>query len=192
MNDMQFGVGQDGPHRSIIGTAPLEKINIYVLGEATPEGSTRSFYIAKANRTVTTHQNQKELKAWRNRVATEAQHVLESSAWGCDNDSSYGVEVKFVLSRPSSIPVHRRLRPIVKPDIDKLIRAINDALTGIIFPDDCQVVHISCTKEYNDQQRSGAYITVSRYGNVTERTRVNKSKKIVRSDDPISDDPRDD
>jgi Holliday junction resolvase RusA-like endonuclease len=171
--------------------APVETLEFMVLGEPTPEGSTRAFYIKKLDRTVTTHQNKKELGAWRNRVATEAQHALEGREWTSDSCSAYIVEVEFVLSRPASVPVHRRIHPIVKPDIDKLVRAINDALTGILFADDCQVVSLSVRKTYNDSRRAGAYIAVSRYGNQSKQCRRAKRTKKVQVEDEV-DDPRDD
>lgn len=155
----------------------METIEFAVLGEPSPEGSTKAFYIPKLNRTVITHQNQKSLEAWRNRVATEAQRMIEDLPWVADGDSAYTVDVEFVLSRPASISAHRRLHPIVKPDIDKLIRAINDALTGILFCDDCQVVSMSVVKDYNDGQRPGAYITVSRYANAVPKPKREKPAK---------------
>jgi Holliday junction resolvase RusA-like endonuclease len=171
---------------------PVESISFIVLGEPSPEGSTKAFYIPKLNRTVTTHQNQKSLVAWRNRVATEAQRALTGTQWVNDSLSAYTVNVDFVLSRPASVQVHRRLHPIIKPDIDKLARAINDALTGILFYDDSQVVTICCSKDYDDERRPGAHITVSRFINCTEKKKTTrKSKEVVASVVPC-DDPRDD
>lgn len=169
---------------------PLETIAFAVLGEPSPEGSTRSYYIAKLNRTVTTHQNQASLEAWRNRVATEAQRTLEGREWTSDCSSAYALEVDFVLSRPPSVPRHRRLRPTVKPDIDKLVRAVNDALTKILFPDDCQVISVKMTKGYEDDRRPGAYVRVSRYANVEERPRRGRKRKAPEDEVPF--DPRDD
>ena len=168
---------------------PQETISFVVLGAPSPEGSTRAFYIPKLNKTVTTHQNQSALNAWRNRVATEAQNVLMVQDWTSDRSSAYTLHVDFVLPRPPSVPVHRRLRPTVKPDIDKLVRAINDALTGILFPDDCQVVSIQMTKEYEGERRPGAYLRVCRYQNVVDKRK--KAKKKVADDDLLFD-PRDD
>jgi len=179
--------------RKLAGKEPDETIEFAALGEPSPEGSTRSFYIAKLNRTVTTHQNQKRLEAWRNRVATEAQHMLEGREWSADCSSAYSLDVDFVLARPPSVPAHRRVHPTVKPDIDKLVRAVNDALTGILFPDDCQVVSVSMTKAYDEGRRPGAYIRVCRYTNVTERARrtARKKKPAPEEEEPIFD-PRDD
>ena len=35
-----------------------------------------------------------------------------------------------------------------KPDIDKLLRALLDAMTGVVYVDDSQVACIWATKEY--------------------------------------------
>lgn len=155
-----------------------DSIEFIVLGDAAPEGSTRAFYIPKLNKTVTTHQNQKSLGAWRNRVATEAQNALRGREWTSDRESSYTIETVFVLPRPPSVPRHRRIMPTVKPDIDKLLRAINDALTGILWVDDCQVVSAYSRKEYQDSYDSegggrapGAYIYVMRMANTQPRAR---------------------
>lgn len=169
---------------------PEESLSFVVLGEPTPEGSTRAYYIKALDRTVTTHQNKKGLEAWRNRVATEAQRALEGREWKCDSASAYTVNVDFVLSRPASVPEHRRIHPTVKPDIDKLVRAINDALTSILFADDCQVVSMTMTKDYSDERRAGAYITVYRYPNQSERPKKGR-KKVAPADNEPCEDPRD-
>ncbi len=173
---------------------PVETLSFAVLGEPTPEGSTRAYYIKALDRTVTTHQNKKGLEAWRNRVATEAQRALEGRDWKCDPSSAYSVCVDFVLSRPASVPEHRRIHPTVKPDIDKLVRAINDALTSILFNDDCQVVSMSMTKDYSDERRAGAYITVSRFPNQKERPKRSRKKADAPAevvDELPCEDPRD-
>lgn len=54
----------------------------------------------------------------------------------------------FVLPRPKSAP-KRRVWPTVKPDTDKLLRALCDALTDCgAWLDDAQVVRMSVEKRY--------------------------------------------
>jgi Holliday junction resolvase RusA-like endonuclease len=170
---------------------PVETIAFTVLGEPTPEGSTRAYYIKSLDRTGTTHQNKKGLQAWRNRIATEAQRALEDREWKCDTTSAYRVSVEFSLSRPPSVPCHKRMHPTVKPDIDKLVRAINDALTGILFVDDCQVIYMTMSTEYGDERRAGAYITVSRYPNQTDRVKKGGKARRARGEAEAFEDPRD-
>lgn len=41
---------------------------------------------------------------------------------------------------------------IVKPDLTKIVRAVEDALTGVIWKDDCQVVAQYNTKAYGEKE----------------------------------------
>lgn len=49
-------------------------------------------------------------------------------------------------------------RPTGKPDLSKCVRAIEDALTGIVWKDDSQLVWILPNKRYAD--KTGAYIEI--------------------------------
>ena len=54
---------------------------------------------------------------------------------------------EFHLKRPPSVP-KKRLQPSVKPDLDKCLRSLNDALTGVLWADDAQVTEIRARKVY--------------------------------------------
>jgi len=47
-----------------------------------------------------------------------------------------------------------RVDPCVRPDVDKLCRALMDALTGVAYQDDGQVVALSVRKIYADKVRA--------------------------------------
>ena len=70
------------------------------------------------------------------------------------------VEMDFVMSKPKSA---KRLFPSVKPDLDKLVRAVLDGLTGVAYEDDSQVVLIKATKTYGEVQ--GVWIKIEQIGN---------------------------
>jgi Holliday junction resolvase RusA-like endonuclease len=57
------------------------------------------------------------------------------------------VSVVYSLARPLGRDRWRR-DPCVRPDVDKLARALLDALTGIAYDDDGQVVALSIRKIY--------------------------------------------
>ena len=42
------------------------------------------------------------------------------------------------------------IRPLVKPDVDNCTKNIFDALNGIVYPDDKQIVELSVAKYYSD------------------------------------------
>ncbi len=64
----------------------------------------------------------------------------------------------FLLPRPKTVirvwPTGRR-----DGDIDKLVRALLDAMTGVVYGDDSQVVDSSEVKHYTDGE-AGAWIRV--------------------------------
>ena len=133
----------------------VEPVVIKVLGEPIPQGSTRAF-ITKSGRPIITHSN-KNLKQWRQRIATEAQKERPSH-WDMEQAILLGVD--FLMPRPKSLP--KKVKEDVKrPDLDKLIRAVLDGLTGIFYNDDSQVVQVFAGKRYADKfEAPGANITV--------------------------------
>ena len=44
-----------------------------------------------------------------------------------------------------------KLRPTTKPDCDNIIKVVLDALNGVAYYDDKQVVTVSCNKYYADR-----------------------------------------
>ena len=51
--------------------------------------------------------------------------------------------------------------PITKPDATKMLRAVEDAMTGIAWLDDAQIVRQVVTKRYAEcDQKPGANVTV--------------------------------
>lgn len=57
------------------------------------------------------------------------------------------VAMTFVFVKPKSAPASRT-RPVVKPDYDKLARSTTDAMTGVLWVDDDQVVDADLHKIY--------------------------------------------
>lgn len=72
--------------------------------------------------------------------------------------------VQFYVPRPKSHYGARGLRPsapdypAVRPDVTKLLRAVEDACTGVVWRDDAQVVEQHAGKSYGEPAR--AYVTV--------------------------------
>jgi Holliday junction resolvase RusA-like endonuclease len=58
-----------------------------------------------------------------------------------------GLQVVYGFARPKGKD-RLRIDPCVRPDVDKLVRALLDALTGIAYHDDGQVVALSVRKVY--------------------------------------------
>lgn len=55
----------------------------------------------------------------------------------------------FELPRPKSLP--KKVRHHTKrPDVDNLVKAVKDALRGIVYADDAQIVRLEARKGYGD------------------------------------------
>jgi len=68
--------------------------------------------------------------------------------------SHYGTGKNASVLKPGA-PKH----PIGRPDIDKLERAVLDALTGVVYRDDSQVVSVFQTKEYDKRDELRVVVT---------------------------------
>ena len=136
-------------------------IEFTVLGIPVPKGSTRAFAMMRNGKpfAVTTAANPKT-KSWQDCVSSTAQfHAPKDGPW----TGPIALSINFYLPRPKSLP--KKVQHHVKrPDLDKLIRAIKDALTGVIWRDDSQVTYVSAYKSYAEVERglfTGAEIIVT-------------------------------
>jgi crossover junction endodeoxyribonuclease RusA len=107
---------------------------------------------------VVTHTKPASLGAWRQSIAARADEAMVEA--GIERlTGAVSIELRFGLRRPRShygargmvMPRHADAWPSVAPDIDKLVRAALDALTGVVFVDDGQVVELIATKAYAER-----------------------------------------
>lgn len=124
-------------------TAP---VTFHVHGAPVQQGSTKGFVNKRSGRVQITHDNKAPLKSWRQDVAACA-----AEAGVVQLEGPVRVEATFRFVRPASVTAKKRPLPEVKPDLDKLARALLDALTGIAYRDDAQVVALDVQKLYADQ-----------------------------------------
>lgn len=121
-------------------------------GVPIPQGSKTAY--PRGGRCVVVDANAKKLKPWREYIAAEAvdtgpPHPLEGPV---------GLRLGFTFPRPKSHFTTRGYLTASAPtypghgcgDIDKLERAILDALTGVWFRDDTQVVEVVKFKAYGE------------------------------------------
>lgn len=116
-------------------------ITFQVHGLPIPQGSTRAF-VVKGKPIITS--SAKGLATWRRLIADVAQDYAPQEPWS----GPVGIDLHFGIPRPKSAPKRRRVWPDKRPDLDKLTRAVLDALTYVIFADDSQVVRIRADKDY--------------------------------------------
>lgn len=135
-------------------------IEFFVPGKAAPQGSKRH-----VGRGILI-ESSKEVGPWRERVALVAHGTMaaERQIRGLTiipRTQAVTVDVTFYLPRPASLP-KKQVDMVKRPDIDKLGRAILDALTDVCFEDDSQVVDLLLYKRYVSPENptSGAQIYI--------------------------------
>lgn len=88
------------------------------------------------------------LRRWRAKVATVARIAwLEQFGAAPPWDCACVLSIEFVFQRPAGdwlspgqLRAGARAHPDVKPDLSKVLRAVEDALSGIVYTDDARVV----------------------------------------------------
>jgi Holliday junction resolvase RusA-like endonuclease len=130
------------------------------------------------NRYGNLYDKTKGLKVWRAKVAWQAQAAMKGR-YRLHNphylahpvsvlvgtltafDSAVALDVTFVRRRNKTMP---KITPqhITYPDLSKLVRAVEDSMTGIVWGDDKQVVETRSRKRYADPDETcGAHISVT-------------------------------
>ena len=67
-------------------------------------------------------------------------------------DGAVFVRLDFAFLRPKSVSEKKRPHMTVRPDVDKLARAVLDAMTGVVLSDDALVVKLEVEKRYDSVQ----------------------------------------
>jgi len=121
---------------------------VHVIGKAEPKGSTRAFLPKGGRFPVVTSDNPK-LKDWQTQVRLVVSQVPGLTV----EQGPVRLTAVFKLPAPKIVLAHLKrkglaLPHLTKPDLDKGLRAILDALTGVSYRDDAQVVEIRATKQY--------------------------------------------
>lgn len=131
-------------------------IEFFVPGRPAPQGS-KTFKGTRNGRGIMV-ESSKELAPWRERVALAAHQAMQ----GRPMYSGVALQARydFVFPRRASEP--KRTAPMIqRPDGDKLERAINDALTGVVFTDDAAVVEWGGSKRRAEiDETPGVHIAV--------------------------------
>lgn len=69
------------------------------------------------------------------------------------------IEASFYFAPPRKLPADRLGFPCVRPDVDKCLRALLDALSGVVYRDDGQIVDVVARKRYSDRPRVDVTVT---------------------------------
>jgi Holliday junction resolvase RusA-like endonuclease len=146
-----------------------EPIQFFVPGIPRPGGSKRAFPIKKGGqftgRVAIVDAAGQSNKDWRASVVQFAFEAMKASGKS-PLDGPLSMLLTFRMPRPkyhydskglkSEAPAYHT----IKPDTTKLTRAVEDAMKGIVFRDDCQIANQAASKVYSDEP--GCYIEIRR------------------------------
>lgn len=119
-------------------------LRVFVAGHPAPQGSKN--ILQPPGRRASLVESSKRVKPWREdvRAALLDEH---GQPWRQFGDAAVAVRLEFVMPRPTSTPKRRTPPAIRKPDVDKLARALLDAITSAgVVADDARVVDLHATK----------------------------------------------
>lgn len=129
-----------------------ERVTFWATGNPTPQGSKRH---VGGGRMI---EASKHLKPWRDQVQTAAEKTLEET--GPFARGPLALHCTFHIPHGKQ----REATPWKAKDLDKLVRAVGDALThsGLIC-DDAHIIHIQASKRWA-LDRPGVEVQVTRAG----------------------------
>lgn len=142
---------------------PISSFTFKVLGKPAPQGSKR--HVGKGVMV----ESSKRCKPWRQDVRHTVMELLPDG-WYANMDKAITLSCVFVFARPKN---HFRTNGQLKPsapkhcsgrigDISKLVRAVEDAMTGVVYNDDAQIINLIAHRRFaNDREQPCAIITVT-------------------------------
>ena len=150
----------------------MSETRFTVTGRPATKGSWRPVDNQRTGRTILIPQLRRS-KPWEHAVALAARAAHKGDPW--EKSVPVSLSVMFYFKRPASHfrtkagkPDFTRLKPSAPAhpstqasgDLDKLVRAIGDALSGIVYHDDAQIVSIEADKLYHGEGE-GVAVTVA-------------------------------
>lgn len=129
-----------------------------VLGTPQPAGSKKGYVNPKTGKVIITDAA-KGSRPWKQQVAGEALARTNGTPFA----GPVELALTFFVARPKAHygtgrnaaklkPTAPRY-PTTRPDATKLLRAVEDALTGIVYADDAQVINQYVSKLYGSPER---------------------------------------
>ncbi len=127
-------------------------VSFTVYGVPQPQGSTRAFLRKDGGPPIVTSDNPK-LKPFRQELAWIALDAMQKAGQQkAPRGVPVALSVAFYFEKPKSARKADHWKT-TRPDLDKLLRAVLDALTGIAYEDDSQVCEANLVKLFGSPAR---------------------------------------
>ena len=124
----------------------MNPLRITVHGQPAPQGSKRAFAVrgkggAPTGRVAVIESSHDRVKSWRQAVVEAAVKAIADHGGEFPLTGPLAATVVFTVPKPASALKRKRTWPCKRPDLSKLLRSTEDALTDAgIWLDDAQVV----------------------------------------------------
>jgi Holliday junction resolvase RusA-like endonuclease len=142
----------------VSGLSVGPSMSFEVVGDPAPQGSKSYKGRTKAGKPILAESSAK-VKPWRQDVVAAALAAIGAHEW-VKLDGPVLLDITFFLPRPVSAPKRVRL-PFRRPDLSKLVRSTEDALTTAgVYADDARITDLHVRKRFAVAW-TGALITVS-------------------------------
>lgn len=148
--------------RSEEGAIEQDVVAFTVYGVAKGAGSKRAFVNPKTGQPIVTDDSGKAGKTWRQEVTTAGIRAMQEHGLEVF-DGPLAVEFVFVRPRPAShygsgknanvVKPSAPAFPSTRPDVLKLARAVEDALTKVVWTDDARIVDERIRKVWGSPER---------------------------------------
>lgn len=135
-------------------------MTITVIGTPGPQGSKSFKGLSKKGHAIMIESSAK-VKPWRQAVSWAVIEACRENHGALTIGGSVAVEMTFTLVRPKKYarPKWHGVRPGTRPDLSKLVRATEDALTDAgAWEDDARVVDCISRKVYPGQHKDALHV----------------------------------
>ena len=137
----------------------MRVLTVWVSGDPVPQGALVPFRFRRNGKDGIRLVNRggKRLKQWRDQVASVIADKMTVRGEKCAADRPFECEIEFWIRPPKR---RTRRTPHVRPDIDKLTRAVLDSVTQSgLWKDDSQCCYLRASKQYaHPDMKPGVFI----------------------------------
>lgn len=147
-----------------------ETVRLFIPGDPVPKGRPRAFQMQRGR---IGHYTPKKTRNWETETRRIAREAMQAKTL---MEGPVRLEVMAVFSAPGSWPRWKRnlvenqhIFPTGRSDVDNVVKALSDALNGVVWHDDGQVVDLVARKRYSSKTvPTGVYAAIvplpGRYG----------------------------